>query len=76
LCGLSTEPKLRAFYFFVAAVKALVIGFPSAEQIVNNPSELVSWGGDGLGCADFPSDAPKELAEIIFCMMQRVGRHV
>ena len=67
---------MRAFYFFVAAVKdTLVIGFPSAEQIVSNPSELVSCGGDGLGFAEFPSDAPKELAEIIFCMMQRVGRH-
>jgi hypothetical protein len=43
--------------------------------MVNNPSELVSRGGDCLGFAEFPSDAPKELTEIIFCMMQRVGRH-
>jgi hypothetical protein len=28
-CGLSAEPKLRAFYFFVAAAKdTLVIWFP------------------------------------------------
>jgi len=39
----------------------LVVGFPSAEQMVNNPSELVSRGGDCLGFAEFPSDAPKEV---------------
>ena len=77
LCGLFPKSVLSALYgFFVAAVKdTFVVGFPSAEQMVNNPSELVSRGGDGLGFAEFPSDAPKELTEIIFCMMQRVGRH-
>jgi hypothetical protein len=50
LCGLFPESVLSALYgFFVAAVKdTLVIGFPSAEQRVNNPSELVSRGGDCL----------------------------
>src|SRR5713226_3430976 len=43
--------------------------------MVNNPRELVSRGGDCLGFAEFPSNAPKELTKIIFCMMQRVGRH-
>lgn len=38
-----------------------------AERIVNNPSELVSCGGDGLGFAEFPSDAPKEPAETMSC---------
>jgi len=77
LCGLFPESVLSALNgFFVAAVKdTLVVGFPSAEQMVNNPSELVSRGGDCLGFAEFPSDAPKELTEIIFGMMQRVGRH-
>jgi hypothetical protein len=77
LCGLFPESVLSALYgFFVAAVKdTLVVGFPSAEQMVNNPSELVSRSGDGLGFAEFPSDAPKELTGIIFGMMQRVGRH-
>src|SRR5713101_823195 len=77
LCGLFPKSVLSALYgFFGAAVKdTFVVGFPSAEQMVNNPSELVSRGGDGLGFAEFPSDAPKELTEIIFCMMQRVGRH-
>ena len=65
---------MRAFYFFVAAVKdTLVIGFPSAEQIVNNPSELVSCGGDGLGFAEFPSDAPKtpDVSEMEFVARDR-----
>lgn len=35
----------------------LVVGFPSAEQMVHNPIELVSRGGDCLGFAEFPSDA-------------------
>ena len=43
----------------------LVVGFPRAQQMVNNPRELVGRGGDGLGFAEFPSDAPKELTEII-----------
>ncbi len=40
LCGLFPESVLSALYgFFVAAVKdTLVIGFPNAEQMVNNPS--------------------------------------
>jgi hypothetical protein len=54
---------------------AFVVGFPSAEQMVNNPSELVSRGGDGLGFAELPSDAPKELTEIVFGTMQRVRGH-
>jgi hypothetical protein len=71
------ESVLSSLYgFFVAAVKdTSVIGFPSADQMVNNPSELVSRGGDCLRFAEFPSDAPKELTEIIFGMMQRVGRY-
>jgi hypothetical protein len=62
LCGLFPESVLSALYgFFVAAVKdTFVIGFPSAEEMVNNPSELVSRGGDCLGFAEFPSDASKE----------------
>jgi hypothetical protein len=77
LCGLFSESVLSALYgFFVAAVKdTFVIGFPSAEQMVNNPSELVSCGGDGLGFAEFPSDTSKELTEIVFGMMQRVRGH-
>lgn len=77
LSCLSSEPKLRTFYrFFVAAVKdTLVVSFPCAEQVIHNAREFVGGGGDCLGFAEFPSDAPKELAEIIFCMMQRVGRH-
>lgn len=77
LSGLFPKSILSALYgLFVAAVKdTLVIGFPSAEQMVNNPSELVSRGGDGLGFAEFPSDAPKELTKIVFGMMEGVGRH-
>lgn len=42
LSGLSAEPKLGVFgSLFVAAVKdTLVVGIPSAERVVNNPSEL------------------------------------
>ena len=74
LCGLFPESVLSALYgFLVAAVKdTLVVGFPSAEQVIHNPSELVSRGGDGLGFAELASDAAKEFTEIIFCMMQRV----
>jgi hypothetical protein len=77
LSGLSAEPKLRASQsFFIAAVKhTLVVRFLGAKQVVNNSSQFVSRGGDSLGFAELPSDPPKELAEIIFCMMQRVGRH-
>jgi hypothetical protein len=77
LCGLFPESVLSALIgFFVAAVKdTLVVGFPGAEQMVNNPSEFVSRGSDCLGFAELPSDTPKELAEIVFGVMQRVGRH-
>jgi hypothetical protein len=34
--------------------------------MVDNPCELVSRGGDCLGSAEFPGDAPKELTEMIF----------
>jgi hypothetical protein len=34
--------------------------------MVNNPNELVSRGGNCLGFAEFPSDAPKQLTAIIF----------
>jgi hypothetical protein len=53
----------------------LAVGFPRAEQMVKNPSELVSRGGDGLGFAEFPSDTSKELAEIVFGVMQGVRGH-
>jgi len=77
LSGLFSETVLSALYgFFVAAVKdTLAVGFPRAEQMVKNPSELVSRGGDGLGFAEFPSDTPKELAEIVFGVMQGVRGH-
>ena len=77
LSGLSAEPKLRVSWsFFVAAVKnGFVVSLLSAEQVIDNACEFVSGGGDGLGFAELPRDAPKELAEIIFCVMQRVGCH-
>jgi hypothetical protein len=53
----------------------LVVSLFSAEQVIHNACELVSRGGDGLGFAELPSDTPKELTEIIFGMMQGVGRH-
>ena len=68
---------MSALYgLFVAAVKdSLVLGFLSAEQVIHNPSELMSCSGNCLGFAEFASDAPKELTEVIFGMMQRVGHH-
>src|SRR6267143_1265866 len=77
LCGLSAEAKLRTSQsFFVAVVKdGFVVGFFGAEQVIHNPSELVSRGGDGLGFAELPGDTPKELAEIVFGVMQRVRGH-
>jgi len=77
LCGLSAEPKLRTSQsFFIATVKdGFVVSLFSAEQVIHNPSELVSRGGDGLGFAELASDGAKELTEIVFGVMQRVGRH-
>ena len=77
MCGLFPKSVLSALYgFFVAAVKdGFVVSLFSAEQVIHNPSELVSRGGDGLGFAELPSDAAKEFTEIVFGVMQRVGRH-
>src|ERR1039458_8899900 len=50
--------------------------FLSAEEAVNNPSEFVCRGCDRLGFAEFPSDPPKELAEIIFGVMLPAPRFV
>jgi hypothetical protein len=62
--------------FFVAAVKdGFVVSLFSAEQVIHNASEFVSCGGDCLGFAELPGDTPKELAEIVFGVMQRVRGH-
>jgi hypothetical protein len=39
-----------------------VVGFFRAEQVIHNACEFMSCGGDCLGFAELPSDAPKELA--------------
>src|SRR5258708_20886279 len=77
LCGLFPESVLSALYgFFVAAVKdGFVVSLFSAEQVIHNACELVSCGSDCLGFAELPSDASKELAEIVFGVMQRVRGH-
>jgi hypothetical protein len=77
MCGLSAEPKLSTSYgFFVAAVKdGFVVSLFRAEQVIHNACEFVSCGGDCLRFAELPSDPPKELAEIIFGVMQRLRGH-
>ena len=73
LCGGDPKSELRGLFaqpefstssgLLVAPFKdALVVRFFGAEQVVNNSSQFVSGGGDCLGLAEFPSDAPKELA--------------
>jgi hypothetical protein len=61
--------------FFAAVKDSFVASFFGTEQVIQNAGEFVSGGGDCLGFAELPSDTPKELAEITFRMMQRVGRH-
>ena len=52
-----------------------VVGFFRAEQVIHNACEFMSCGGDSLGFAELASDAPKELAEIVLGVMQRVRGH-
>jgi hypothetical protein len=49
-----------------------VVSFFRAEQVIHHACEFVSGGGNGLGFAELPSDTPKELAEMVFGVMQRV----
>jgi hypothetical protein len=52
----------------------LVVRFFCAEQVVDNPREFVSAGRNGLGFAELPSIAPKELTDVAFAVMQGVRR--
>ena len=71
------ETVLSALYgLFVAAVKdGFVVSLFSAEEVIHNPSEFVSRGGDSLGFTELPSDAAKEFTKIVFGVMQRVRGH-
>ena len=77
LSGLFPETVMRSLYgLFVAGVKdGFVVSLFSAEEVIHNPCEFVSCGGDGLGFAELASDTPKELAAIVFGVMQRVRGH-
>jgi hypothetical protein len=71
------EPEFSSSHgLLVAPLKdALVVRFFCAEQVVNNSSEFVSRGRNCLGPTELPRDAPKELSQVVFGVMQRVRSH-
>lgn len=77
LDGLLPEPILCApeDVLFSPMKDAIGVGLFCTQQVVNDSSQLMGCGCDRLGPAQLPRDAPEELAEIVFCMMQRLRAH-
>jgi hypothetical protein len=48
----------------------LVVGLLCAQEVVNDSGQFVRRGCDRLGPAELWRDAPEELAEVVFSVMQ------
>lgn len=68
----SSEPRFRTFEscFLTAVEDALVVCLFGAQQVEDDARQLVRRRGNGLRFAELTRNAPEELSEIIFGVMQ------
>jgi hypothetical protein len=67
--------SVPADFLFRLVKDALVVSLLCAQQVEHDASKFVGRGSSRLGFAEPPRDAPEELTQIVFGVMQGLSAH-
>jgi hypothetical protein len=67
--------SVPAGFLFRFVKDALLVSLLCAQQVEHDASKFVGCGSSRLGFAERPRDAPEELTQIVFGVMQGVSAH-
>jgi hypothetical protein len=77
LGGLLSEPQFRSFQnlLFTSVENGFAVRFSRTKQVEDDARQLVCGCGNCLWLAELTCDAPKELAQVIFGMVEGLRTH-
>jgi hypothetical protein len=77
LRGLLSEPQFRSFQslLFTLVENGFAVWFSLAKQVKDDARQLVGSRSNRLRLAELACDAPEELPQVVFSMVERLRAH-